>query len=103
MNNKNKIEKKDRALLKPMFWDTYLSYIDLVKNRRAVIERLLHFGRPEHIQWVLQHYSVEDIIETIKESKSIDRRTANYWTIHFNIPQKDVLCLNRQLIDDYFY
>ena len=102
MNN-NKIEKKDRALLKPLFWDASYRNINMILHKRWIIERLLHFGRPEQIKWVIEHYSEDDIINTVKVSKSIDKRTANYWMVHFNIPKKEVLCLNRQLVDDYFH
>jgi tagatose-1,6-bisphosphate aldolase len=86
-----------------LFWDIDQDTLDLNKHKRFIIERILQYGRPEDIKWVLDHYSEEDIIDTVKRSKIIDRKTATYWSIHYHIPKKEILCLNRPLIQDCFY
>lgn len=88
---------EDRALIGAFFWDVDWTDLDARKHRRFIIERLLRLGRPEQIKWVLGAYAEVDIIDAVKSSRTIDRRTANYWSLHFGIPQESVLCLNRQL------
>ena len=85
-------------MLKSLLWDVNLSAVDGYKHKRFIIERCLKFGRPEHIQWMRNFYSDDDIIEVVKKSKVINRKTANYWAIHFKIPKKEILCFNRPLI-----
>ena len=97
------LTEEDMALLAPYFWDTDIHTVDVQKNRRFVIERLLMFGRPWQIQWIVRQYSKKDIIQVIKLSKNIDKRTASYWAVHFGIDRKEILCFNRQLIDPSFY
>ena len=84
------------AVLKPLLWDVDAGRIDLSAHRRWLIERVLGFGRPEQVRWLLSTYDIKDIAETVRRSRSLDKRTANYWALHLNIPQKDVRCLNRR-------
>jgi len=86
-----------------LFWDIDQDTLDLHRHKRFIIERMLQYGRPEDIHWLLDHYSKDDIVDVIKRSKTIDRKTASYWSIHYHIPEKEILCLNRPLIQDCFY
>ncbi|MBD3321855.1 MAG: hypothetical protein GF350_12235 [Chitinivibrionales bacterium] len=97
------MNENDITLLRPFFWDVDITTLDIVKHRRFIIERLLMFGRPEQVKWVLEHYSREEIVETIKKSKAINRKTASYWSIHFDIPREEIVCFNRQLMQPLFY
>jgi hypothetical protein len=97
------LTEEDTALLAPYFWDTDIHAVDIKKNRRFIIERLLMFGRPGQVQWIIRHYSKKDIAEVIKRSKSIDKRTASYWAVHFGIDRKEIVCFNRQLMNPFFY
>ncbi len=85
------------------FWDVDMKSLDTVKNKRFIIERLLRYGRPEQIKWMLARYSDREIIEVVKSSRTIDKKTANYWALHYHLLPKEVVCLNRQLIQECFY
>lgn len=79
------IAEKDLRLLKDVLWDTDLEKLDLIKNRRPIIERLMVYGRPEHIEWMLDNYKEKDLVETVRKSKNLDKKTANYWAIRLGI------------------
>ena len=96
-------EKNDINDIADFFWDVDVKGLDTVKNKKFIIERLLQFGRPEQIKWMLARYSDSEIIEVVKSSRTIDKKTANYWTLHYHILPKEVLCLNRQLMQECFY
>ncbi len=87
----------EKDLLKPIFWDTDITNLDLGKNKRYTIERILVYGTTEHIKWLLKNYTDKDIIETVKVSKVIDRQTANYWSLYYNIKREEIICFRRQL------
>ena len=93
----------DNSVLKNLFWDFDIEKIDLKKDREFIIERILKYGLPEQVNWLLDNYTEKLIVEVIKKSKNIDKKTANYWAIHFQIPKKNILCLKRPLIQDCFY
>ena len=86
-----------------LFWDVNLSTLDKNTHKRFIIERILKYGRPESIKWLLANYTEQEIIEVVKLSKNIDRKTANYWAIHYHIPKEEVLCLNRSYLQKCFY
>lgn len=86
-----------------MFWDVDISKLDKEKHKRFIIERVLKFGKPEGIRWLLQKYADTDIIETVKTSRNIDRKTANYWALHYKIPKEEVYCLKTQFLQECFY
>jgi hypothetical protein len=86
-------EKKD--LLKPIFWDTNINDLDFKSHKRYGIERILQYGYTDHIRWMLGKFDTDEIIETVKKSKIIDRKTANYWSIHFGINKDEILCFTK--------
>ena len=95
--------EEEKKLLKPLLWDTNIETFDLHKYGFALTERILKFGNQHHIRWLLENYSDEEIKAVVKKSKRIDKRSANYWAIKYNIPRTEILCFNRQLMQDLFY
>ena len=93
----------DNSFSHHLLWDVDRSKLDINLHKTFIIERVLRYGLPEDVRWLLKTYSEEDLVKTIKSSKNIDRKTANYWTLHLNIKKEDVLCLNRPLIHEHFY
>ncbi len=81
-------------LLSPLLWDTDCSTVDLQKDRYAIIERILVYGRPEHVRWMNAQYSTDDLIDVVRTSRNIDKKTASYWAIHFNIPIRETRCFS---------
>ena len=49
-----------------LFWDTDPKNIDVKKNARYIIERVLEFGQPDEVRWVLKHYSKRAIKKVIR-------------------------------------
>jgi hypothetical protein len=90
-------------ILKSFCWDIDINTLDLDRHKRFIIERILKLGRPEHVRWLLDTFSKEAIVSVVKISKNIDKRTASFWALHFNIPREEVLCLNRPLMQPCFY
>ena len=87
----------------PLFWDVDKTKLDKSIHKAFIIERVLQYGLPEDVLWLLNTYSEDDLIAVVKKSKNVDRKTANFWTIHLNINRDEVLCLNRPLIHKQFY
>ncbi len=92
--------KRTRNILNiaEFFWDVDIRSLDTVKNKKFIIERLLRYGRPEQIKWMLARYSDSEIIEVVKSSRTIDKKTAHYRALHYPILPNKIVCLNRQLI-----
>lgn len=69
-----------------LFWDTDITMIDLKKNRRYVVERVITRGRLEDFKKLLSIYSNDEIISEIKKSKQLDPKTRHFCSWYFNIP-----------------
>jgi len=77
-----------------LFWDIDALSIDSVKHKKFVIERVLRYGFPKDIQLLLNLYDTNSIKETVCTSRNLDRKTANYWAIHFRIPREEIICFS---------
>lgn len=67
-----------------LFWDTDPKKIDLKKNARYVIEKVLEMGNFDALQWVQRIYPTKLIIETLEISRKITPKSKNFWSVWFN-------------------
>jgi hypothetical protein len=74
------ILKKDTiqiTLSDHLFWDIPPENLDLDKNRKLIIKRVLSRGNMEEVVQVYRYYGVEMVYKTITGSKDIDPLTLN--------------------------
>ena len=83
---------------KPIFWDTSLDSLDTKEHKRYIIERILEFGDEEAYRWMFANYSDEDIIDTVKKSRRISRKTAIMMANFYKIPKEEIRCLKEPSI-----
>jgi hypothetical protein len=91
-NTKSDLKNMDVHMLSEIIWDADVTNLDLERDKFAIIERALMYGREEHIQWVHDHYSAQDIAGVVRLSSNLDVRTANYWSIRLHIPRTEIKC-----------
>lgn len=48
-----------------LFWDVDPKDIDVKKNARYIIERVLEFGEPNEVRWVFKTYSPRKIKQVL--------------------------------------
>lgn len=90
--------QEEKNLLRSIFWDTDINKLDVMKYKKYTIERILQYGRMEHINWMMQNFSDDEIIDAVKNSLIIDRKTANYWALFYKINKDEILCFSKQWI-----
>ncbi|MDD5090500.1 MAG: hypothetical protein PHQ23_06245 [Candidatus Wallbacteria bacterium] len=95
---KNQLSSEERELLCNLFWDVAVDSISIGRHTHFIIERIITLGNPEQVNWMLKKFTAEQLIAVLKSSKNLDRKGANFWAVHFGIPQEEVLCLNNQSI-----
>lgn len=77
---------------KSLFWDTDTNTIDMVKNKRYVIERILKFGSLTDYSWLKSIYSADEIKKVITRDRSeLDKKSLNFWCEIYNINDKYAL------------
>ena len=67
-------------LRQSLFWDTDPKKIDLQKNAKYVIERVMDFGRDEEVRWIWNLYDKSLLREVAENSRSLRPRTKTLWT-----------------------
>jgi len=99
----SRLEPLNLASISHLLWDVDLASLDLERQKTFIIARVLKFGTPREIRWLLAHFGDADIIATVRTSAALDRKTATFWAIHFGIPLEEVRCLRTSWLQDCFY
>lgn len=75
-----------------LFWDTDISTIDVNKNARFIIHRVIERGTLANWKTIKQFYGLEKIKEEILNIKSLDVKTLNFFSIYFELDKTDFRC-----------
>jgi len=86
--------------IKRLFWDVDKNTVDLKLHRSYIIRRIMDDGNIEDVKWMLHSYSSGDIIEVVKKSRGLSRRSAWFWVHYFQISPEAVECLKTSLIQE---
>lgn len=70
---------------KSLFWDTSITNIQIKRNARYIIERVLESGDLDAIQWMQMLYPVRTIIDVLIVSRNIGKKSKNFWMIWFGV------------------
>lgn len=68
-------------LRQSLFWDTNLENIDLEKNARYVIERVMDFGNDEEVRWIWGKYDKSLLKDVAEKSRSLRLDTKKLWSL----------------------
>lgn len=82
--------KVSEAFHKSLFWDVDPEKLDWEKSRQFIIERVLQRGSTSEVKKVFSLYSSEQIKTSVLKSKTLDKKTANYFSIKLNIPLSQI-------------
>lgn len=75
------------------FWDTDATSIDASERSVYVLERLLELGDEQALAWVVATYDRTLIDQVLSSSKTLSRKSANFFSLFFNIPKTNIKCL----------
>ncbi len=81
--------------LQRYFWDIDPTALDVSQHPTYVMERLLEYGDPEAVRWLLQRFSQEELAAVVQRSRQLSPRSANFWALYFGVSKEDVRCLSR--------
>jgi hypothetical protein len=85
-----KLETGEFPFSKYLFWDTPIELIDREKHKKSIIERVLTRGFLEDFYTLIKMYSPEEITDAVKKSRILDKKTANFCSLYFNIPLNEI-------------
>jgi hypothetical protein len=64
-----------------LFWDTDSTKLDLEKNSKYIIERVLDYGRDEEVKWLWKTYNKSLLKDVTDNSRTLRKRTKALWTL----------------------
>lgn len=85
-----KVQTGEFPFSQNLFWDTPVEKIDLKKNQRYIIERVLTRGFLEDFYILLQLYTTNELKAAIIKSRELDPKTINFCSQYFNIPKLEM-------------
>ena len=65
----------------PFFWDVDPDKVNLRKNARYIVERILEIGTLEAFRWIQKLYPTGLITETCDTSRKISEKSKIFWKI----------------------
>ena len=71
--------------LVPFFWDVDFSKLDSGRSTYFIINRLLELGNEKAVAYILSTFSKDELIEVVRNSRSISKRSRNFWRIFFHL------------------
>lgn len=75
------------------FWDIDPTGLNVDDYRGYVIERLLEYGDPPSVRWMLASFPRETIISVLQASRRLSALSANFWALYFDVNKEAVPCL----------
>lgn len=73
-----------------LFWDAIIEKIDIRKNKRYIVERVVTRGFLEDFYMLTKLYSTADIQEALRKSRELDPKTVNFCSQYFCIPKSEM-------------
>ncbi len=78
---------------KRLFWDVRKDDVDIDRHRSYIIRRIMDFGNMDDVKWMLETYSQDQIVEVVRRSKGLSRKSARFWSAYYDIPPEGIACL----------
>ena len=79
MSPVRKTNPKLRPEFQEYFWDVDFKQLSVKRHSRFIAERILNYGDPESIKWLLTWADSNFLKELIDTSRNLNARTRNYW------------------------
>jgi hypothetical protein len=81
--------------LKKYFWDVDFSRLDFRKNPTYVSARILEYGDIKALKWLFGISRKSEIKKVVMKSRQLSPKTANFWSLFFNINRGRIECLRK--------
>jgi len=91
--DKQSISPKDFS--SHLFWDVDLEKLDMHENKRIIIERVFTMGDLQDLKLLFLFYSKNEILQELKNTSSLDKKTLNFASFYFNLPKSDFKCYKK--------
>ena len=77
-------QKEKIELRQSLFWDVDPTKIDVDKNDRYVIERILDFGDEGELAWMNRYYPESTIRDVVVKSRVLLDKSRDFWSLVYS-------------------
>src|SRR5258708_4254711 len=81
--------------LRSYFWDVVFEEIDMSKNSKFILKRVLDRGDTRVLLWAISLFDKNSIRELITTSRDLSAKTANFWADMLSVDKTTVPCLQK--------
>lgn len=64
-----------------LFWDTDSKKLDIQKNAKYIIERIMDFGNENEARWIRRYYPRSLLSEVVRKSRVLGSSSRTLWTL----------------------
>jgi len=75
-----------------LFWDVDKDLLDSETNKKLIIQRVLQYGLINDWNIIFTYYGIDEIANTAKKLKDLDRKSVSFISVLSNIPKEEFLC-----------
>lgn len=83
---------KIQNLSQHLFWDVDKSKLDLTKNKKLIIQRVLDYGLMADWKLISDYYGINEIADTATKIRDLDIKSASFVSLLSNTPIENFLC-----------
>lgn len=85
-----------------LFWDVDRSKIDIEKNKKLIVERVLQRGSRSDLDALLNHYDKSEVREVIKQLPWLNEKDIAFVHVFFDIPLNELKCYTKKPFNRYY-
>ncbi|MDA3890640.1 MAG: hypothetical protein PF517_03135 [Salinivirgaceae bacterium] len=86
-----------------LFWDVDISKVDISKNRKWFITRVLEYGLFNDWLLLKQYYGIDQIAEISFTIRDLSKKSISFISLLSNIPKEKFSCYStKQLTSNYW-
>jgi hypothetical protein len=84
----SKMTRRIPESLRPFFWDVEFENLSVVDFSHFIISRLMEHGDEAALRFLMCTYSRRELVETLRTSRSISRRSRKFWALLLDIKEE---------------
>ena len=89
-------------LRRSLFWDMPEGGVNLISNKRLIIERVFSRGNIHEFKSIINYFTEEEIKQAVVRMRSLDKKTLNFISKAYHIKPEEFRCYTgRQLTNQY--
>lgn len=86
-----------------LFWDVDVNKVDINKNKRWFVNRVLEYGLINDWKLIIKLYGLNEIVQIAMKIKSLDRKAASLIATLAGESKEKFLCYSTQLLTHNYW